>query len=254
MPLQAAPGFMLGKAPPKVDARTLKLASYLDHVQLPPIPASTGWAGNVAQGAWDTLGNDQYGDCVEAGALHIINVWRTARGEAKSPFTEQDALSVYTAITGFNPNDPSTDNGTVMLDMLNYWRQTGLNGSHIGAYVQVDPHNKQEVDAAIYLFGSLYIGFQFPDTAMQQFQSGAWWDVRPGASIIGGHCVPVPDYTSAWYWCITWGRLFPLSKAFFDTYVDEAYALLGEEWLGATQAPNGFDLSQLLSDLQAVTA
>ena len=39
---------------------------------------------------------------------------------------------------GFRPGDPSTDRGAYALDVLNYWRQSGIAGHRIAAYAAVD--------------------------------------------------------------------------------------------------------------------
>ena len=56
----------LGKVPARPDAVKLKFSSYINTNQLPTPPASFGHE-NLIQ-SWGMLGNDQYGDCVWAGA------------------------------------------------------------------------------------------------------------------------------------------------------------------------------------------
>jgi hypothetical protein len=68
------------------------------------------------------LGNDEFGDCVFAGAGHEHMVW----SGGKMNFTTDNVLSDYSAVTGFLRDDPATDQGTVMLDALNYRRHTGV--------------------------------------------------------------------------------------------------------------------------------
>jgi hypothetical protein len=46
---------------------------------------------------------------------------------------------------------------------------------------------------------------------------------------------------------MTWG--------FLDTYCDEAYAVLSQDWIDKTNlAPNNFDLTALQADLQQINA
>ena len=84
-------------------------------------------------------------------------------------------LAAYSAVSGYVPGDPSTDVGAACLDVLNYWRSTGIGGDQIAAYASVKPLDFAHVKLATYWFGSVYIGFQVPQNAMDQFQAGQHW-------------------------------------------------------------------------------
>jgi len=43
-----------------------------------------------------------------------------------------------------------------------------------------------------------------------------------------------------------------MTVAFWKKYCDEAYTLLGEDWLNEKGAPSGFDASQLKIDLASI--
>ena len=53
---------------------------------------------------------------------------------------------------------------------------------------------------------------------------------------------------------MTWGKLLRMSWNFWETYVDEAYAIVSQDYLARGVNPNGFNLAELQSDLAAVTA
>src|SRR4029077_17824696 len=95
----------LGKLPPIEDSRDLRLTSYL--TTLPSPPAIFGFGGLYPD--WGTLGNDKYGDCVFAGADHETMLWNKVRGGHDVLIGAADALSDYSAVTGFDPKDPNTD-------------------------------------------------------------------------------------------------------------------------------------------------
>ena len=105
--------------------------------------------------------NDELGDCTVAAAAHMIQQWTFF---AEKPFipTDQDVLKAYKAVSGYVPGLPETDNGTCLLDVLNYWRKTGIGNHKIFAYAQVDYTNAEERRLAIELFGNLYVGVQLP--------------------------------------------------------------------------------------------
>lgn len=244
----------LGKAPARHDARTLRMARYLTTLVSPP--AAIDYTKLVS--AWPMMLNDKLGDCTCACAGHFIQEWTTL---TQKPFVPVDAAveAMYSAITGYQPGNPATDNGAVVLDVLNYWRQIGLAGHRIMAYAAVNPGHLLEVQASIYLFGGMYLGVQLPASAQDQDV----WTVPDGGPVRGGevgswggHAVPVMAYDTEGLTCITWGATKRMSWAFFQTYCDEAYAVLSPDWIiAATQvAPNNFDLGLLQTELQVVTA
>jgi hypothetical protein len=198
--------------------------------------------------------NDTVGSCTIAGAGHAIQVW-TANTGSEVTVPDSTILSYYEQWDGYVPGDPSTDNGGVELDVLNDWRQQGLDGHQIKGYAAAAHSNLGEIRAAINLFGGVYIGLSLPVTA----QSQDVWDLtslsdpnaEPGSW--GGHCVFVVGYDADGFTCITWGALKKMTNAFWVNYCDEAYALFGADWINTGgQAPSGFDAAQLTADLAAI--
>ena len=98
----------------------------------------------------------------------------------------------------------------------------------------------------------LYIGINLPLSAQCQ----TVWDAVSGPSgepgSWGGHCVIVSKYDEKSLTCVTWGAAKKMTNAFWDKYVDEAYAILGVDWVGAKGSPDGFNLDQLRADLQLI--
>ena len=66
--------FKLGKKPARPGAVKFKLANYLEKLKLPTPPKVFGHEGLIGAN-WGMLGNDQYGDCVWAGAAHETMLW-----------------------------------------------------------------------------------------------------------------------------------------------------------------------------------
>jgi len=241
----------LGKKPAHHDPRTLQMANYL---QLPPIPPAQDWTAKAASN-WGMMLNDKLGDCTCAAVGHIIQAWSANVGPTEIVLPDQTILKAYEAVGGYNPNDPSTDQGAVELNVLKYWRKTGVGGYKIDAFVALEPKNHQHVQAAVDLFGGAYIGLALPVSAQKQ----AVWSVPPGGpqgsgapGSWGGHAVVIEAYDPQGLTCITWGKKKRMTWAFWDAYCDEAYATLSELWAGTKPAPSGFDLAQLKTDLQAL--
>ena len=240
--------FKLGKLAAKHDPRTFKFKSYFAH--LPPTPPTADWGNKVPD--WLMLANDQYGDCTCASAAHMIMLWLSYNAIPIIPTNDQ-VLAVYSDITGFNPADPNTDQGAVELDVMNYWRQKGILGHKINAFVQVEHSNLDHIRAAINLFGGVYAGTLLPENAMDAFDNSLpWSDTSTSAS--DGHAIPLVAYDANTITCITWGKCQVLTNEWALKYLDEAYAVLAPDWIAANGlAPSGFNTEQLTEDLKLVS-
>jgi hypothetical protein len=222
----------------------VKLGLAVDKTTLPAPPAEVDWHSQIAE--WPMLANDQAGDCVEAEQGHHEQVL-TAYGTGKpATFTDADAIAVYSAITGYNPDDPSTDQGTVIQDALSYWRRVGFAGRKIAAFAEVNVKDETELKTALALFGPLSGGMNFPAVAMDQFNSSKPWDVvKNDGGNEGGHCVCIVGYDATYVYCITWGVVQKMTWAFFRKYFEELWAPVSTEWINAQTGldPEGVDLS-----------
>lgn len=236
----------LGKLKPKAHKNTLSLGKYLTPI-LPFLRSSIAWERRVTN--WSMLGNDLYGDCVEAAAVNSIMTMTSQTGIQISPSTNQ-TLQDYTNITGFDPANPSTDQGTVMVDALSYYVKSGIAGRKIigWASVKIDS-SLWEFKQAISLFGTVLVGFNFPQSAMDQFDAGQPWIVDMSSPLVGGHCVAVSEYQPTQLVCNTWGALQPASLGFFPYYADEAYVLITQDWINKMKvSPSGFNINVLEND------
>lgn len=247
------PILKLGRQPKKYDPRTLKLSAYLKTEELPTLPLSYFWP---APAAWGMMANDQLGDCTCAGAGHAIMQWTVANGDL---FTPPDAaiVAAYSAITGYNPADPSTDQGAAEIDVLNYWRKTGIAGHLIGAYAEINPAIVNQVKYAVYLFGVAYIGLSLP----LAYQGADGWTDPPNLTgswlpgSWGGHAVIVVGYDATGVTVITWGAPLKMTWAAFAAYCVEAYAIFSTDFVtGVKDAPNGFAQAALQEDLNCLNA
>ncbi len=252
----------LGKLPPRHDPRTLRLASYLATPDGSPTPGyrapppARDWADHSH--AFDVLGNDRIGNCAFAAQAHLVQCFANANG--KTTLIGRSAVdSAYSRVTGYNPADPATDRGTVLLDALSDWRKIGLDGHKIAAYVRVEP-NRRELEAAINLCGGVYVGAALPIAAQKQ----TVWDIAPAGEhdrtftpgTWGGHAFGAVSYSRTGLVGITWGKLKVLTWEWAFSYIDEIYAPISTDWIAddAEGAPNGFDLERLRADLALATA
>lgn len=248
------PIYKLGKKPAVKDSVSLRFRDYVALTKLPEPPETVNHQHILHD--WGMLGNDKYGDCVWAGAGHETKAWNITGGHP-ADITDTTVLEAYSAVTGFNPDDPSTDNGTDMSVAAKYRQKTGVADAlgmrhKIGAYVAVTPGSHEEVKQGVWLFESIGIGIQFPNTAMDQFNDGKPWDVVKGAKIEGGHYVPALGYDNDYIYVITWGKVQKMTWAFFDKYCDEAICYISLEMLKGEKSVEGFTAKQLQDDLKAL--
>lgn len=246
----------LGKLPARKDSIKMKLSDYLKRTTISTAPPATHIVSQYYPANWGMLGNDQYGDCVFAGAGHETMLWND---EAKNSvlFTPQSILNDYSAVTGFNPNDPGSDNGTDMQVAASYRRKTGIvdaNGKRhtVSAYLALRVGDEAQLKQAIYLFDGVGIGIQFPNSAMDQFNAGKPWTIKRGATIEGGHYVPAIGYDRYYVYVVTWGKVQKMSWGFFKKYCDEAIVYLSQERLTNGKTVIGLDVAQLQADLNAL--
>ncbi len=245
--------FCLGRKRSERDARTLRLARYLGPA-LPPPPREVNWAAGVT--GWPMYDNDRYGDCTCAAAGHMVEVWTAAAGRQRTP----TAAAVLRMYEHFTP--PGPENGCSMLDVLRYWRATGLGKDRIGAFALLAPGSVKQARVSMALFGGCYLGLMLPEFVVDADDILAVpWTLRPygmrgdGApDPMAGHCVNAVGYDRRNVYVVTWGTIKAMSWGFYGAYCDEAYAVLSSDFLAKEKSPAGFDLAQLKADLQAITS
>jgi hypothetical protein len=247
--------YKLGKLPFEPNPKDFKLKEV--SIALPPTPKVPFGYGTIFND-WGMLGNDDYGDCVFAGRDHETMLFNKL-AKHQVAFTRENALSDYSAVTGFDPNDPNTDQGTYPRDAFDYSRTTGLvdvNGQRhkIDAFVQIPPGDFNLMLACVYTFGAVGIGFEFPNSAMAQFNNNQVWDVVSGARIEGGHYVPIVGTTDPANkaTCITWGKRQQMTKAFYQKYNDESWVPLTKEALLPATNVRHIDWNTLQSQLDSL--
>jgi hypothetical protein len=251
---------VLGKCPATFDRRDLKFVDFVASGALPRHPARFGHEDTISAAGWGMLGNDEHGDCVFAGAAHEHMLWEREGGVINPPtFSARNVLADYGAVTGFDPATGDNDNGTITRDAMAFRRKTGVADAtgyrhKIGAYLALDPGNWDHLLEAVFLFGIVGIGIEFPGSAMKQFDAGHPWDVVKGARVEGGHYIPLVAKRGRLV-CVTWGKTQEMTRRFYTRYCDEAWAIVSPEILSAVgRTPEGLDLPALQAALPKLAA
>jgi hypothetical protein len=174
--------------------------------------------------------------------------------------TAEEVLAAYSAITGYNPADPNSDQGAEMQDVRAYWQKTGfrLGGqAHtIAMFAQVAHTNTDLVKWALDQLGALGLGVNLPASAQDQFGAGQPWTVVEGSDIEGGHAIALVGYDADWWYIVTWGQVQKVAPAWFDKYVDEAWTVLSQDFINSVSGadPLGGTLYMLGQQFAAITS
>jgi hypothetical protein len=226
----------------KTMAKAFRLHDFL--ATLPTPPDALDLTGGIT--SWGEMYNDSLGDCTCAATGHMIQSWTATNG---SEITVPDSaiLTEYEQACGYNPSDPSTDQGGIITTVLDYFRDSGVGGYKIQAHAEVNL-TQLRVSQAMTVFGALDGGVQLPVSA--QNQVGSVWDFvndtpdEPGGW--GGHSIAIVKYDASGVWCVTWGALQQMTWRWFMYYFDELDACISTLWKPPV------DVSQLVGDLQQV--
>jgi hypothetical protein len=207
---------------------------------------------------WYTANGIVTHNCAEAGAMHLIQA-QTANTGSPLHGTLQQTLDLYTALTGFNPSDPDTDQGTDLLSLLQYWKTTGITVSDangdpvvhkILGWASLDLTSIAQIRYANFIFGGTYLGINCPQSAEDDTSN---WTYQAGSPIVGGHCVPGLGQGSAGGHIVSWGMSIPFTWEFTLQYIDEGYIIVSSAWVEANgKTPSGLDLNGLLSAMKTL--
>ena len=241
----------LGKLPPVFPAHVPTLAKVLAYAPLPTPPDVVDWTKNIA---WPMLANDTVGDCAFAGPLHAIQASQRWRDGVATQPTDEQALAAYSAVTGFNPQDPATDSGAVLADVMAWWRATGFQTpsgtNQIQAYARLE--NLDHLKAALWLFGPLIVGAALPVAAQTQpvwaSPANLTGNNTPGSW--GGHCMVLGgiDATGAGR-LITWGDIKLATAGWLKAYLDEVWIPVQPEWVMSGMTPCGELASAIVGEI-----
>ena len=238
----------LGKLPPVIDKRTIKLKTILK--ELPPLPSV--WDNQEVYNIVDNFmyANDQYGDCVKAARAHQTLVFEGFEQGKQIEITDQEVIDEYFEETG------GADNGLVLLFSLRDWRNDGwpVGGKNytIYAFAQCDTEDLDELRHSIHLLGGVNAGMDVYEEDMRQFRAGETWHITENSgSKLGGHGIYIFAYDLDGFWCMTWGKAQKMTFEFLLARCDEAYAIVDN--INHWQADSPLDVVALKKQLDKIT-
>ncbi len=239
----------LGRVPPLTRPQCPLFIDHFDAEAAQPPPPMVDYASKAIAALHQVDMNATLGCCVISGKMHQIGLWTGNDTGTPALASDNEVISQYHAICG------PGDNGCQITAVLDHFRSKGLTcGGQIhwiDGYVLVDSTNKLEVQVALYLFGSLTLGFNLPGAWQQSARPGFLWDDTSSPSV-GGHDICVVGYDNIGVQVCTWGMLGTITwmalanKRIFE----ETYAALARDWYGNDQlAPCGVNAETLKADL-----
>ena len=252
-------GFKLGKLEPKKLLETPAFGDFTDKATTWPTVKPRGWEYAVPADQLDCLGNDEIGLCVIAAMNHYAQAETAHTSNPLTP-TKQLTLETYSAITGSDPKDPSTDQGTCWIDALNYWKRHGIpmldaNRKEvihkILGYATLDLTSIAQQRYACDLFGGTLMGIQCPQSALNDTTN---WRYVPKSPIEGGHGINRAGQGGAGWHIGSWGLWIPGTWEFSLKLADEDYVVTTPAWVESEtgQTPSGVDLNGMLAAMKSL--
>jgi hypothetical protein len=254
--------FKMGRRRPVARCPRMSLHNYLTR-SIPAPPATCDYAKAAKSALSKVYENDTLGDCVIAGMAHVVGVLTANAGGKAFTYSNKQITTLYSAIGGYVPGNPATDQGCDEQTALNYWENNGAPvGSHkIAGWLSVNGNDATEVRTALWLFENLYFGMELPDKWITPFPSasGFTWDAAGPPNPSNGHCVVGVGYNAQGVVIDSWGMTGLITDSAIAKYATTGangalYTVVSVDGLNkATQkVPAGFDWSQLVADFDSM--
>jgi hypothetical protein len=234
-----------GRRAPK-RARALQLAHFLTGV-VPQHPAAADYLARL-NGGWQMLGNDVAGCCVAVTWANFRRLMTALVAGREVYPTQEQVWAVYrTQNPGFDPNGTAETNGPgsshdggmdiqTLCEFL--VKHGGPDGVKALGFAQVNPHNTEEVKAAIAIFGGIWVGVTVQEINQEEFAEGQPWDYSRTSPDEGGHSVLGGGYGAGGAGplggdekFITWGEETSFTDAFWTHDTDEVWVVIWPEHL-----------------------
>lgn len=246
----------LGKRAAVTDLRIKSLRQRMNLSAAQATPDQVQWHARLPASGIPMLGNDRVGNCVWASACHYVMLVSQYTGLNIMPTTDE-AVAAYSAGTGYIPGNAATDLGTVVRGpggMIEYWTNHGIMMGGVlnkcGPSASVDWTNAAELQAAIDLFGAVFIG---SNMTQDDVDSPYLWLNQTGP-FIGGHEYILTGFErladTTRYDVMTWNGMWRCDDVWLDHAADEALVIYNHDFFDARGiSPGGIDVAALTADM-----
>lgn len=188
-------------------------------------------------------GNGEIGDCTAVGIANAARGMAALNGFGVDIPTDR-VVGFYSASTGYDPADPSTDQGGVELDVLGHQLahgfDTGGQAPLVADFATFDPGDRATFASALARIGPVYLGVNL---ALADLDTSVTWDTGTlgdqTAGTWGGHCLIAWDYTGLGdgdtVRLATWGTLQPCTWRWLTSRCEEAHVLIWRQLMKASR-------------------
>lgn len=256
-----APSFSTFKMGRNASAQKLKLVPSLmadtQFIQTPPPPVLDRSHLNPS---FKMFFNDTIGDCTCAAVYNTLIAWQSLV-DSSIAIPEVLAVELYSAITGYTPDNPQTDQGAAEDDVLAYGVKNGFatrDYTYYPLWGTVDCGNINMMATLMSKLGVAYQGVYLRKGDLDLLDAGQVLDVVPNMDmqIAGGHALLLWDYTglslNSRVRLITWGSIVTATWAWVLARSVESHGLVFPQLMSpAHQKLFGLDWTALRNQNQA---
>lgn len=219
----------------------------------------------VLRNADEPGGPPALGDCVAAGMLHAAQLHMANAWASSWQPSDQQAVDVYSAISGYDPATGQPDNGADPNKAFSWWTQTGmdlgLQARNVVLPLVLDVANTEHLSLATELLGFVGLCLNLP--ASMEDADNDVMDVPPSGVAsaagmpggMGAHFVVSGRYAGGARYVISWGHEWEITPAFLAAYGIGAYSGFSPAWVDDMGiSPEGISRAALMQDLQRLAA
>ena len=204
-------------------------------------------------------GNDQYGDCTIAGAVHMAQICAAVAGVQWTYPGDSVVEAFYFKLTG------GPDSGLMLSTVLTALSQPNPLGFQIVGAASLNDATYKGVREATYNFGCSYLAVDLPASAESDFNESAPWRLpEPPDQPIGGHCIvgggdenvlssgSVSDETDILD-VATWAAWTECTSSWWNYYGSQCYVVLPEWYVEANHPILGvLDVDAWRADMKEI--
>ncbi len=254
--------WVLGRKAPKSKERSFRSGQSLLGTTIPTPPSTISVPSSCAIGLSQTFMNTQLGCCVIAHHAHFLANITSQIGNTFI-YKDQQIINDYSAVGGYIPGDPLSDQGCDIGTDLSYLQSTGFaDGSKLLGSIDLDPTSQLALTQSVWITNGVCFGMSMPDAWIDPApqESGFVWDVAGNSNDSNGHCFTGFAYpTSQGITIATWGMVGTITWGAIAKYGaasanGEVHSYINPEMIDSTTglAPNGLTLNQICTYFNAL--
>jgi hypothetical protein len=175
---------------------------------------------------WSLGGNDKFGDCGFVSVCNLIDVVKAVGGNPQV-VGEGEALYFYNKEAGFNSQNPATDRGSVLADVIRYWMENGWPADPTYKPVGFCAIEPVQIHQAVHSLGGAPAWCSLPVDANGDPD---WSDNAIGTQPADGHAVLIVQSDPESLTLITWAQPVTVSLKWWHVFGCGQFAVRLPDW------------------------